>query len=314
MITKETVLVLGAGASAPYGFPVGSRLLELIQGMTPDVANQLPAPPGAHIPPGEPGGFISSLRTAHPTSIDGFLAHRPDLEEPGKAAIATILLPYERKKYFPAQGQTDHWYRLLLQAMDCPWERFQENKLSVVTFNYDRSLEYFLMNAVREKYGRKPEEVRQKLATIPIVHVYGSLGSLDEGAQDYVPYGAEDPRFVRIAARHIQVMNERRDSSDSFDLARRLISDCDALCFLGFAFDQLNVERLGGKKISAGFKEEGAHVRRDVDFAASCHGLTDRQVDRIVSWIAHPNAAPRVRQEMYPKFCSETLASSLILG
>ncbi len=30
MITKPTVLVLGAGASKPYGYPLGGELLEYI--------------------------------------------------------------------------------------------------------------------------------------------------------------------------------------------------------------------------------------------------------------------------------------------
>lgn len=41
MITIPTVLILGAGASQPYGFPLGSNLVNNIANMNHDILREL---------------------------------------------------------------------------------------------------------------------------------------------------------------------------------------------------------------------------------------------------------------------------------
>ena len=45
---------------------------------------------------------------------------------------------------FPPRAPSDHWYALLANQLEIGTDRFGENKLSIVTFNYDRSLEHYL--------------------------------------------------------------------------------------------------------------------------------------------------------------------------
>ncbi len=105
MIKHSTVLVLGAGASKPYGFQTGyelrDQLLEETLASTPLnealKASQL----------GEQAEeFIIDLRHSSRSSVDAFLEGRPDYLEIGKFLIAAAVLPRERKPLFPT---TEDW-------------------------------------------------------------------------------------------------------------------------------------------------------------------------------------------------------------
>ena len=79
MIEKETVFVLGAGASKPYQFPTGSELAdkvyqELSQGATIDDMRAFCGFSGDEI-----NDFRLALHYSGQTSVDAFLEHRPDL-------------------------------------------------------------------------------------------------------------------------------------------------------------------------------------------------------------------------------------------
>ena len=64
----------------------------------------------------------------------------------------------------------------LAGKLDSTFEEFGNNKLSIVTFNYDRSLEHYLLNSLMTLHGKTRDECAQALKKIPIVHVYGQLG------------------------------------------------------------------------------------------------------------------------------------------
>jgi len=55
------------------------------------------------------------------------------------------------------------------------FEEFGENSLSIITFNYDRSLEHFLSVALRNTYNKEAAEVESVLREqIPIVAAIGN--------------------------------------------------------------------------------------------------------------------------------------------
>src|SRR5205814_6081210 len=68
------------------------------------------------------------------------------------------------------------WYQYLFGKLNASFEEFGQNKLSVVTFNYDRSLEHFLLTTLQYSHGKTFDQCADLLmANIPIVHVYGQL-------------------------------------------------------------------------------------------------------------------------------------------
>ncbi|NUZ07616.1 hypothetical protein [Piscinibacter koreensis] len=316
MIKKNTVLVLGAGASHPYGLPLGSGLADNIKALSGDAADALPIR-GPHAT-GLGVDFIRSFRRSNDRSIDAFLARRLDFEQIGTLAIAACLLPAERlDKLVDGEPAEDHWYRYLLDAMDGPWEDLAANRISFVTFNYDRSLECFLTVALANRFGRSEKEAAQLVKSFNIVHVYGSLGSLDPDAEDFVPYGGHPQNMlnsISMAGRGLRVIAQGRDDSKEFTEARALLADAEVLCFLGFGFDEMNLRRLGGPAaIQAGGSVDSNRPMTTRRFAASAYGLTPAEVSQATQRIAHVSFAKYVREDFHDAKCLATLRRTLII-
>jgi hypothetical protein len=119
MITTPTVLVLGAGASYPYGFPTAA-------GLRQDICHAFEAPDtnASVLIASYAGGDIDRervfefrqafLKSGQP-SIDAFLDRRSEFLHIGKLAIAYCLIPYESEQHLYAR---DHqrggdWYQYL---------------------------------------------------------------------------------------------------------------------------------------------------------------------------------------------------------
>jgi len=90
------------------------------------------------------------------------------------------------------------WYRLLfLNLATEKLEDFRDKNenLIIVTFNYDRSLEYYLINYLinflnNNYLGYKKEEYFEQYNKISIKHIYGSFGEILS-----IPYGKKD-KFI----------------------------------------------------------------------------------------------------------------------
>ena len=133
--------------------------------------------------------FAQDLWDAHPDSIDDFLFNRREYSLIGKLCILFVLSGYEntkrfqpfqeinhgtiaipreyesrvkdytalvnldRKWKFPTWGWYEYLWRRLQDETGGDLEKLMQNKLSVITFNYDRSLEHFLFTAIKATYG-----------------------------------------------------------------------------------------------------------------------------------------------------------------
>jgi hypothetical protein len=267
MVNNKTVLVLGAGASMPYGFPSGQGLIDLIcddgSGFMKNVAE------GAEVSNNEVIDFIKDLGEADPESIDVFLGNNPGFEKVGKAAIAATLLPRESEsglkskwKELRRRGENSkfggHWYKYLANLLlaDTSFEEFDQNKLSIITFNYDRSLEHYLFTTLQASFHKKgAKECGEKLNAIKIIHIYGQLGYLPWQTYNgnYIPFGSKlisDERqlipTISRAINCIKTMTEDSGKDDShIKLARQLLSEAAKIYFLGFGFHPINLKILG---------------------------------------------------------------------
>ena len=179
MLSKSTVLVLGAGASKPYDFPTGielsSEINNQLQGRGHAVFNNLCDVFGF----GENAirRFREAFYFSGKNSVDAFLEHRTEFLSIGKAATACVLTRYENpSRLFRYDGH--NWLRYLYNNLNTSFEEFGSNKLAIVTFNYDRVVEYFLFTSLKNTYGKSDEECRAALEKIPIIHLHGQLGGL----------------------------------------------------------------------------------------------------------------------------------------
>jgi hypothetical protein len=252
VIQRPVVLVLGAGASKPYGFPVARELLTGIRkSLSTEQAFRVRLL-GSDYSETEIGNLHSALMGSPVGSVDEFLeipAHAR-LIKVGKAAIAAYLLPREFARNLLPDAQEDDWYEYLFRRMKdgaSSLNEFLQNGVSFVTFNYDRSLEQFMFHALCSTYGATPTQVADawKRARTQIVHVYGSFGPLpDLGGT--ISYGVE-PNFtgllLRQAADSIHIVGES-DAQAGITAAQDVLMRCERVCFLGFGYRTANVQRL----------------------------------------------------------------------
>jgi hypothetical protein len=83
MIKKPTTLILGAGASAPFGFPTGYELLLNKVLLLDNTSNPVfESFPQVHVE-----AFKNALSKSGKKSVDSFLEHRPEFVPIGKSAI-----------------------------------------------------------------------------------------------------------------------------------------------------------------------------------------------------------------------------------
>jgi hypothetical protein len=246
MIEKNTVLVLGAGASMPYSFPSGESLIrEIINSKS--VYNQLIDLFSIRLI----SEFRNALLNSGRYSIDTFLEYRPKFQEIGKVAIASVLIPKEEesKKAFVDFNNEDNWYRYFYNALNSSIDNFKNNKIAIITFNYDRSLEYYLFNALKNSHEHMNDNrCALELYNIPILHVHGKLDHLpweylDDGKKR--EYGEQQtPPELKESSKGIRIIHESTKNDTLFQEAYELINKADNLYFIGFGFHKDNLDRL----------------------------------------------------------------------
>lgn len=258
MITRPTVFILGAGASYNFGYPLGKNLVDIIlKNFDPDnEKNSLNLFEGLGFSREEILAFRNELLFSAAPSIDTFLEPRQEEERYlGKLAIAYALIPFEQTAPLFYDGS---WYSTLLNKIQPNFDDFEKNKISFITFNYDRSLEHFLMTALKNRFKKTETEVAEKLKKIPIVHLYGKLANLtwenngvDNFKRDYNP--EITPHLLRKSSKSLKIIYDKVEITDpDFKQARDLIKAASRIYFLGFGFHKDNLERLRIKSILEG--------------------------------------------------------------
>ena len=253
MIRRETLLILGAGASNPYGFPTGGTLSSFLSGFSPGAIDSLylkalDASEDALV------DFAARFNGSGQYSIDSFLVkisdRVPSVFKLGTGLIAAHISQFELDSaLLNPPAPVDDWYRLLWNAIsgdvNSDWPQLAENKLKIVTFNYDRSLERFLFSKAKASWDLSNEEAAVVLSYFPIYHVHGSLGALAHTSEgltgEYRPLHNADE--VQTAASSLRLMYEDREHRCPEHVGEWIIA-AKQICFLGFGFDNQNIDRL----------------------------------------------------------------------
>src|SRR5207245_10187881 len=95
VIHRPTVLVLGAGASKPYGFPTALELLAPVYASVHSDSALKTALGACGFKGDDIAAFCRRLRDSGQYSIDSFIEREPRYLDIGKAAIAFQLLHHE---------------------------------------------------------------------------------------------------------------------------------------------------------------------------------------------------------------------------
>lgn len=251
MILTPTVFVLGAGASVPYGLPLGVGLKQLVlENYTPaDGHNANLLFNVTEFSPEFVGEFVQSLRYSGLSSVDAFLERRAEFMDVGKAMMGIEL--FQREASADPWRSIESWLAYLYGHMvGIQLEDFATNQVTFVTFNYDRIVEHFLYTSLIHSFGRSAEDTAAVASEIPVIHLHGRLGSLPwQQASDSIPFGATtiDAATMNVFRRDIKVVHEdTADGRDAeFSRAKGLLAKAQRVYLLGFGFGVRNVQRLG---------------------------------------------------------------------
>jgi hypothetical protein len=258
MIKKKTVFVLGAGAHVPYGFSTGEGLLVRARSLG---IEQMSEATEGQLHKQELIPLRQALTDNFLPSIDALLEHRQDLRRAGKKLMLSLLLDEEARALRSEWTADEDWMSVVFQYMAenaASLPQFSENAVTFITFNYDRFLEYRLIRGLVARYNVAADEAWKVISKFGFFHMYGSLGHLPEQVStntNGIPFGApetEDTTYRGLALQRAEnVIQIVHDTADNSAVALQEIHSAatQQICFFGFAFGKVNVDRLQTKQI-----------------------------------------------------------------
>ncbi len=254
MINNKTIFILGAGTSIPYGYPSGNELVEKVQFAAAN-SSKVFFSNAQEIE--KAYQFANDLYKSDSSSIDLFLEKRPEFLNIGKLFISSVLLSFENpNEIFKFKNRNNGIYHYIFNNMisgGCQFKDFRENKISFITFNYDRSLEFFFFESLKHTYGKSDEETKNEVEYIPIIHMHGSLGPLPWQNEKGIPYLSRENKQIKHLARYssscLSIISEISSIKKENAIAKRLILEASHIYFLGFGFHNENLNNLGLEQI-----------------------------------------------------------------
>lgn len=279
MFKSKTVFVIGAGASAEIGLPVGDglavqigRLVNLkydssgrrISGSC-EIENTLSqyAEEEKDITLNDyrRAGHDIAKAVALSRSIDEFIdAHQADkaIERCAKLGIVeAIHLAEQHSKLYVKSGrpEEDHfngmmhtWYMPFFRALAADVPKRDIGKLfknvTLIIFNYDRCIEYFLTIAISLYYRMNLEEAKNIVDTLTIIHPYGTVGNLFFSTQQAhdVDYGGRPLMGLKPIAANIRTYTQTDNDKSVLNKIHYQILEAEKVIYLGFAFHSMNME------------------------------------------------------------------------
>jgi hypothetical protein len=258
MIADKTVFILGAGASKPYGFPTALELRKdiiytFVDKYKKKIAehnnipiDKIPFPSGIT-------ELINQFKLSSTKSIDLFLSRNEKYYDLGKEIIAFLIAQYESKSKFredvdnPAEDWYFEMFDLLTKEIYDPEKLvslINLNKVSFITFNYDRSLEHFLYTSFFNSFSTKRNELRQIMPMFKFIHLYGKLAPLPwENLGPSYQYADEDYfEHLDEYMENIKIIFE--DRKDGMEDAKNEILAAARIFFLGFGYSDENLAAL----------------------------------------------------------------------
>ena len=268
MIDQPTVFVLGAGASKDYGFQLGIELTKMIaewisrSTIADELQKIFPTPELMRA-----REMAERLRKVE-SSVDLWLAQNPQYLMVGRYCIARFIAMTESEENLFNGKWYGNLFRLLLPSeLPATVERLSANRVTFITFNYDRSLEQALFLKTQSMFGVHEARAAAVISRLPIIHVHGQVGRLPwqeaVGSLAQMPQRRYRPKYdpeELFRASTIRVISETTRETTEYMLAQRALLDARRIYFLGFGYDSQNLSRLRyGTGNSDGRLVQGTH-------------------------------------------------------
>lgn len=280
MIRTKTAFILGPGASTELHMPGPAELLERIaqaldfarataNQMTRDtaaivrhvgkLAERMNKPEDALFRAGQRIHTAAKIGR----SIEQVIEQNNDdplVEAFGKLALAVFTLQSENRSSLRAtpQGNAalplqtgDYWLIELgkLLTAGLPRSRLEKamSDVSIISFNYDRSVEHFLPYAFATAYGMTLQEA-QRIVTgkLRFFHPYGCVGRLpwQGGDMPDVDWGNEQPWNMAALSAQLRLFDQAMADRRGLAALRAAVGEASRIVFLGFDFSPRSFDLL----------------------------------------------------------------------
>ncbi len=259
MIQEETVFILGAGASCHLGYPLGSDLWKkIVEYLSPikdfgriskeesvkekERKKNRDLLIEAGFSENDINEFCNNLGNYGPITLDEFLESEDNslkYRNLAKLAIAQVLIPYEDENILIKKQD---WYQKLFDKMKVTVDKFHENNVAFISFNYDRSLEQYLFHKLQLSQVGKTSECEMAIKKLKFIHVYGKLEDLPWQSHEGRPYKKIYNKDELLkASKGIMTAHEQPQNLEIFE---NVFRSAKRILFLGFGFDRFNLEKL----------------------------------------------------------------------
>lgn len=250
MITTKTVFVIGAGASAPYGLPLGTDLIRLARHLQPD--SELFKLLAGLYSVKDVRGCIDDLRQSPVASIDKFLQDRqehPTTQTIGRSIIAAVMgstIATHR-----ASSHQPDWIEELLHRMAegvSSLDEFQAKNtgVTVVSFNFDNVVEDRVTMNLRRRYPHAGKDSATAAASsCPVLHIHGRLS---DPPSDRIWDGFGVTRtwveWLDAATRDLRLVHDASVDTELLERAVKALDEARVVIWLGLQFHVENLNRL----------------------------------------------------------------------
>jgi hypothetical protein len=330
MFSQPIVFVVGAGASSEFGLPTGADLKQRIA----TSLNFRPGPSGRVVGDGvlhemlyrKFGDQIEKYQAAAGAlsaiigqfiSIDEALhwySSSSEIVSLGKASIVREILQAERVSPLFSHDHPDsksgiaannNWTPTLLSMAVSSLRRGEVqnafSQVTVINFNYDRTIEQFLYIDLQTKFGFDVSDAKRVVMDLNILRPYGSVGALPWQDKSGVPYGAnlgkDHDQLFRLSE-NVRIYTEDNRSAQVIDAIHTAIDTARMIVFLGFGFHQQNMNLL---KVG-----RGADWRRVLATVLGIDSENYKDMARLIATTVggHPD-----RTQLLPRTCWHLLLS-----
>ncbi|PCI85482.1 MAG: hypothetical protein COB24_12890 [Hyphomicrobiales bacterium] len=216
-------------------------------------------------------------------SVDRYLHVHQDNESIvflGKLAIASSILKYERqstlynwqKKLIDTgistkiqkvqkpitvhdkklENLTNTWINIFFNNLSEGYTKDTVKNIfenvSIICFNYDRCIEFYLMELLVITFSLNRDTAANILSTLNIIHPYGTIGNcIENGDENYLPFGNSGERPVNEFALAKRIVTFTESTNENTNNSKRIInavSGASKMIILGFGFEQMNMDIL----------------------------------------------------------------------
>ena len=286
MLGRETLFIIGAGAGFDIKMPMGDKLARVIAGYLNIrfengyrktsgndlaiealrlLANENKADVNSYY---HAGRQIFEGLVGWSSSIDGYLNRHQDqplVQLCGKLAIVQVILQSEnccdmyvdltaphKLGFRDAEQVQQSWFQSLWSILETGIVKSKNlesifDKLHVITFNYDRTLEHFLLMGLRQAYHLSEKDAAAIInAKLDVDHVYGQVADLPWQNKGHGFAFGREPNAQELMRLWNRITTFNEEISDGQFLKRlsEKVSDAERIVFLGCHFHEQNMKLL----------------------------------------------------------------------